>query len=142
MGGQGKKKTLVLDIDETLLHSSSSPTEDYEHLLNVSIEGYNHVFYVSLRPGVQAFLQLMSQHFEIVLFTASLRQYASEIRKLIDPTDSLIDSLLCRAECTMVSRVYVKQLNRIDRPIQDIIILDVTIMSIGLEQLPLFLGKH
>ncbi len=127
MGGRGEKKTLVLDIDETLLHSSTSPDSNYDHVLDVSIEGFVHTFYVSLRPGVQAFLQLMSQHFEIVLFTASLRQYASEIRKLLDPTDSMVDSLFCRAECTMVNRLYVKQLHRLDRPIEDILILDVSL---------------
>ena len=56
-----KEFTLVLDLDETLLHFE----EISEHESSLSI-----------RAGADAFLALMAEHFEIVIFTAGTSDYA------------------------------------------------------------------
>jgi carboxy-terminal domain RNA polymerase II polypeptide A small phosphatase len=93
------KKCLILDLDETLVHSSfkvrkNSPifleitnitkeiilaffppqqqTAKPDFIIPVEIEGHTYNVYVSKRPGVDKFMQAMSEHFEIVVFTASL----------------------------------------------------------------------
>lgn len=48
------KYTLVLDLDETLIHFN----EDQD--------------FFAIRPGCQDFLRTLSMHFEIVIFTASV----------------------------------------------------------------------
>ena len=56
-----KEYTLVLDLDETLLHYYEK--SEYEGELR-------------MRPGADNFLKEMSQHFEIVIFTAAMQDYA------------------------------------------------------------------
>ena len=54
------KKTLILDLDETLVHSSFKPPENPDIVLPVEIEGnINHV-YVLVRPGTIEFLEELS----------------------------------------------------------------------------------
>jgi RNA polymerase II subunit A small phosphatase-like protein len=46
------KKTLVLDLDETLVHSSFKPIENPDIILPVEIEGSICNIYILVRPGV------------------------------------------------------------------------------------------
>ena len=41
--------------------------------------------YVLVRPGVDKFLENISKLFEIVIFTASLSNYASPLLDILDP---------------------------------------------------------
>lgn len=54
-----KKFTLVLDLDETLIH-----------YIEIN-EGY-----FLIRPGAREFLEKMALYFEIVVFTAAMQDYA------------------------------------------------------------------
>jgi TFIIF-interacting CTD phosphatase-like protein len=47
------KKTLVLDLDETLLHSSFKPIPNPDFIVPVEIEDQVHKVYVLKRPGVE-----------------------------------------------------------------------------------------
>lgn len=68
-----KKKTLVLDLDETLVHSSFEPFGyPADIVIKIDIEGQKSDVYVLIRPGVREFLKRTSEVFELVLFTASL----------------------------------------------------------------------
>lgn len=66
------KKTLVLDLDETLVHSDFNPFPESDIILKVEFDGVIYNIYVLVRPGVQEFLNQMAKLFEIVVFTASL----------------------------------------------------------------------
>ena len=67
------KKTLVLDLDETLVHSSFKPfSQPSDIILKIEFENKVHEIHVLVRPGVEEFLERMSRHFELVVFTASL----------------------------------------------------------------------
>jgi len=66
------KKCLVLDLDETLVHSSFKPIPKPEYIIPVEIDGLVHHVYVRKRPGCDTFLRMMARHYEIVIFTASL----------------------------------------------------------------------
>ena len=73
------KKTLILDLDETLVHSSFKPPENPDLTLPVEIDGsINHV-YVLVRPGTLEFLEVLSEYYEIVIFTASMQKYAEPL---------------------------------------------------------------
>lgn len=67
------KKTLVLDLDETLVHSTFQEVADCTYVIPVEIEETLYNVYVYLRPGALEFIQRMSQFYEIVIYTASLR---------------------------------------------------------------------
>ena len=63
--------TLVLDLDETLIHSNYEKVADYDFKINILDLGKDQDVYVSLRPYVKEFLTEISKHFELVLFTAA-----------------------------------------------------------------------
>lgn len=70
------KICVVIDLDETLVHSSFKPISNADFIVPVEIEGTTHQVYVLKRPHVDEFLQRMGELFECVLFTASLAKFA------------------------------------------------------------------
>ena len=75
LSNQGKK-TLVLDLDETLVHASLSSQDPYDFSWcsdsgSGSVNGNDNHLYIKVRPGVSHFLQSMSKVYELVIFTAS-----------------------------------------------------------------------
>lgn len=68
------KKTLVLDLDETLVHSSFQPTQSCQYKIPVEIEGSVYNVYVYRRPGAIEFIRHMSTLYEVVIYTASLKK--------------------------------------------------------------------
>ena len=124
------KKTLVLDLDETLVHSQFKPISDPDFILTINISNIpnqvmNQKVYCVKRPFCDEFLEAVAPHFEIVMFTASLSRYAEPLFKKLDPKGRLIDTCLYRQHCTQYKRdFYVKDLTRLGRPIENIIIVD------------------
>ncbi|KAI0769752.1 NIF-domain-containing protein [Trametes elegans] len=117
------RKCLVLDLDETLVHSSLRPVGSPDYIVPVEIESYWHNFYVLKRPGVDDFLQRMGEIYEVVVFTASLAKYADPVLDRLDPTKSVAHRLF-RESCFNHRGNYVKDLSQLGRPVQDTIILD------------------
>uniref|UniRef100_A0AAQ4RT73 Mitochondrial import inner membrane translocase subunit TIM50 n=1 Tax=Gasterosteus aculeatus aculeatus TaxID=481459 RepID=A0AAQ4RT73_GASAC len=66
------KICVVIDLDETLVHSSFKPVNNADFIIPVEIDGTVHQVYVLKRPHVDEFLKRMGELFECVLFTASL----------------------------------------------------------------------
>jgi RNA polymerase II subunit A small phosphatase-like protein len=67
------KKTLVLDLDETLVHSGFKPFSiGSDIILKIELDNKIHDIHVLVRPGVEEFLERMSKHYELIVFTASL----------------------------------------------------------------------
>ena len=55
-----KRKTLILDLDETLVHSSFNPFSRRSDItLTINIDGRNHIVNVLKRPYVDEFLKEM-----------------------------------------------------------------------------------
>ena len=78
------RKTLVLDLDETLVHSSFKPPKNPDIVLPVDIEGRQMYVYVLVRPGCIKFLTEMAKYYEVVIFTASLSKYADPLMDILD----------------------------------------------------------
>ena len=81
-----RQKTLVLDLDETLVHSTLDDCDDPDFTFPVAFNGLNHTVHVKKRPGLLEFLQRVSKLFEVVIFTASQKVYAEQLLNVIDPT--------------------------------------------------------
>jgi len=77
--------TLVLDLDETLIHfvSSQDQDPDDQRYLEELEEGENDFFYM-VRPYCNKFLTELSKFYEIVIFTAAMQDYADWIIEGID----------------------------------------------------------
>lgn len=117
------KKCLVLDLDETLVHSSFRAVPGADFVIPVQIEDVVHFVYVSKRPGVDEFLVEMAKYYEIVIYTASLNKYADPLLDLLDP-HQVIRTRLFRESCVYYEGNYVKDLSLIDRELSQSIIVD------------------
>lgn len=117
------KKCLVLDLDETLVHSSFKYVNNADFVLPVTIDNQTHHVYVIKRPGVDEFLEKAGKLFEVVVFTASVSRYGDPLLDILDKSKS-IHHRLFRESCYSYEGNYVKNLSQIGRPLSDIIILD------------------
>lgn len=117
------KICVVLDLDETLVHSSFKPVNNADFIIPVEIDGTVHQVYVLKRPHVDEFLKRMGELFECVLFTASLSKYADPVSDLLDKWGAF-RSRLFRESCVFHRGNYVKDLSRLGRDLHKVIILD------------------
>eukprot|EP00816_Leptocylindrus_hargravesii_P007721 CAMPEP_0196819028 /NCGR_PEP_ID=MMETSP1362-20130617/68652_1 /TAXON_ID=163516 /ORGANISM="Leptocylindrus danicus, Strain CCMP1856" /LENGTH=405 /DNA_ID=CAMNT_0042197363 /DNA_START=171 /DNA_END=1385 /DNA_ORIENTATION=+ len=117
------KKCLVLDLDETLVHSSFRAVPGADFVIPVQIEDVVHFVYVAKRPGVDKFLVEMAKYYEIVIYTASLNKYADPLLDLLDP-NRVIRARLFRESCVFYEGNYVKDLSLLDRDLAHSIIVD------------------
>lgn len=93
------KKTLVLDLDETLVHSSFQVVENCDLILPVEIDDSLCEVFVMKRPGVDQFLAETAKWYELIIYTASLKKYADPLLDWLDPK-GLISYRLFREDCT------------------------------------------
>ena len=63
--------TLVLDLDETLVHCTVEPVPDPDVVFPVEFNGVSYQVHVRKRPHLEEFLLRVSKMFEVVVFTAS-----------------------------------------------------------------------
>ena len=118
------KKTLILDLDETLVHSAFTPfSRKSDFILNINIEGENKTLYVLKRPHVDKFLYELSLLYEIIIFTASISAYANPLLDQLDK-NNYIKYRLFREHCTFNNGIYIKDLKIFDRKINNMIIID------------------
>nr|CCA25650.1 lectin putative [Albugo laibachii Nc14] len=122
------KKCLVLDLDETLVHSSFRPTTNPDYIIPVEIDGMLHQVYVCKRPGVDFFLTEMAKYYEIVIYTASLSKYANPLLDRLDP-ERTIRHRLYREHCVLHDGNYIKDLSLINRDLTQSIIIDNSPLS-------------
>ncbi|GAA5869133.1 hypothetical protein JCM3774_003960 [Rhodotorula dairenensis] len=117
------RKCLVLDLDETLVHSSFKMVHQADFVVPVEIENQFHNVYVIKRPGVDAFLKAMGEIYEVVVFTASLSKYADPVLDHLD-IHRVVKHRLFRESCYNNKGNYVKDLSQLGRPIGESIIID------------------
>ncbi|KAI3355290.1 hypothetical protein L3Q82_018145, partial [Scortum barcoo] len=117
------KNCVVIDLDETLVHSSFKPISNADFIVPVEIDGTVHQVYVLKRPHVDEFLQKMGELFECVLFTASLAKYADPVADLLDQW-GVFRARLFRESCVFHRGNYVKDLSRLGRELSKVIIID------------------
>ncbi|XP_054167979.1 carboxy-terminal domain RNA polymerase II polypeptide A small phosphatase 1-like [Oppia nitens] len=117
------KICLVIDLDETLVHSSFKPISNADFIVPVEIDGTIHQVYVLKRPYVDEFLQRMGELYECVLFTASLAKYADPVADLLDKW-GVFRARLFRESCVFYRGNYVKDLGRLGRDLNKVVIVD------------------
>lgn len=118
-----QKKTLVLDLDETLVHSSFKPINDADFKIEIELEATIHRVYVRKRPGVDEFLRDVAKKWEVVIFTASLAKYADPLLDILD-SDRISKARLFRESCVQHYGNYVKDLSHLGRRLEDCVIID------------------
>ncbi|OAF68510.1 hypothetical protein A3Q56_03766 [Intoshia linei] len=126
----GSKKTLVLDLDGTLIFSSRSFKEHFDFTVSI----YGRLYYIIMRPHLVEFLETMNRMYELVLFTASSKFYADSIIKKFDPNNVLFKKRFYRNSCQRFTGVLVKDLNRVGRNLENIMIIDDLLQAISFQK--------
>jgi CTD small phosphatase-like protein 2 len=119
-----------LDLDETLITSSLQPLSKVDHEIDIINGNETTHIYLSMRPYVKEFIKDISSFMEIVIFTASQKEYADKVLDLLDPGRIYIRHRLYRESCTIISGVYAKELSRMNRDLSKVIIVDNSLISL------------
>ena len=106
-----KKFSLVLDLDETLVYLNRDNTDSENATLK-------------LRPGIYSFLEKMKEYCEIILFSEAEQEYVDLIVDSIEAKNKYFDYKLYKQHTVFMKNKYLKDLSRIGRPLNKIIIVD------------------
>lgn len=146
---RSKNRTLVLDLDETLVHSTLEPggmpagggvgsgvprpacRADFH--FPVEVGGTRHLVSVRLRPHLQPFLERCAALFEVVVFTASQRVYAEQLLDVVDPGRRLIRHRAYREACVLWEGNYLKDLTALGRDLARTAIVDNSPQAFGFQ---------
>ena len=101
--------TLVLDLDETLINFK----------IKNSKEGT-----LCARPFLFGFLEEMGHYYELILWTSATESYANSLIDAIECDKTYFDYVFYREHAIIVGDDFVKDLNRIGRSLDKIIIVD------------------
>ncbi|XP_042385024.1 CTD small phosphatase-like protein 2 isoform X1 [Zingiber officinale] len=125
--------TLVLDLDETLVHSTLELCEDADFTFPVNFNLKEHTIYVRCRPYLKDFLEKVASMFETIIFTASQSIYAEQLLNVIDPKRRLFRHRVYRESCVFVEGNYLKDLSVLGRDLAHVIILDNSPQAFGFQ---------
>lgn len=128
-----RTKTLLLDMDETLIHSEEFK-QGVSYNLVVKIPGCppgaNNKIGVFVRPFCKEFLSILKKNFELVIFTAARQDYADQVLNALDPHNEFFSARLYRQNCSKVGGTYVKDFRVIkNRNPRDMILVDNLVYS-------------
>ena len=106
-----KNYSLVISLDDTLLHFKAG--------MNKNNKGI-----VKLRPGLTEFFEAVKPYYEIIVFNCGNKNYCDLILNSFDNKNIYIDYKLNRDHCIIVKNDYIKDITKIGRDINKIIIVD------------------
>ena len=106
-----KPYSLILDLDETLVHFKVNSEDDSEGVLQI-------------RPGVIPFLELVSKFYELIIFTAATQDYGDLLIDAIEENNVYFEHRFYRQHTVIMGNDFIKDLTRVGRPLDKIIIVD------------------
>ena len=104
-----KPYTLILDLDETLVSFQIKSKK----------EGT-----LRARPFLFAFLEEMGHYYELIVWTSATEAYANSLIDAIEYDKQYFDFILFREHAIIIGDEFVKDLNRVGRGLDRIIIVD------------------
>lgn len=112
------RKTIILDMDETLVHASSFPPHPQTDSFKLD-DGT----YVFKRPGLDSFLGYCKEAFEVFIYTFAEREYAEPVLDRIAPwLDE--DHRLYRDSCFIKDGSVFKDLGMLERDMKHLILVE------------------
>ena len=145
------KKTLIIDLDETLIHSMAKggrmstghmvevrlggpvpapPTSNSNTPSTVQFgPGVPILYYVHERPGCHEFLRKVSKWYNLVVFTASVQEYADPVIDWLERERRYFGGRYYRQHCTLRNGAYIKDLAQVEPDLSRVMILDNSPMS-------------
>ena len=144
-----KKKTLIFDLDETLIHCNEDQNTKSDIQIPITFPtGEKISAGINIRPYAIELLEQMSEFYEIIIFTASHYCYANPVIDYIDKK-KVVSKRLFRDHCSQIAPgLFTKDLRIIGgRNLKDIILVDNAAYSFlpqvfnGVPILPYYKGK-
>eukprot|EP00747_Dinoflagellata_sp_TGD_P025756 gnl/TRDRNA2_/TRDRNA2_131463_c0_seq1.p1 gnl/TRDRNA2_/TRDRNA2_131463_c0~~gnl/TRDRNA2_/TRDRNA2_131463_c0_seq1.p1 ORF type:complete len:351 (+),score=71.79 gnl/TRDRNA2_/TRDRNA2_131463_c0_seq1:164-1216(+) len=132
------RRTLVLDLDETLVHCQPMAVPGCAPAaLQLRIETPASCqppleMHLYVRPFAQWVLELLARVFEVVVFTASAAIYADQVLNYLDPEGRYVLHRLYRQHCTDIGGALFKDLRRLGRQMEDVILVDNSPVCLGM----------
>lgn len=124
--GWENKKTIVFDLDETLVHCVDDCIETADVAIDIHFPSGEVVKAgVNIRPFARECLQEAAKYFEVIIFTASHKYYADEVLNHLDPQNEYINYRLYRENCILTEGIHIKDLRILkDRKLKNTVIVD------------------
>ena len=136
------QKTLVIDLDETLIHSlAKGGRMSSGHMVEVKLNtavgyggailGPQHpiLYYVHKRPHCDDFLRKVCKWYNLVVFTASVQEYADPVIDWLEQERKYFSGRYYRQHCTFRNGAYIKDLSSVEPDLSKIMILDNSPLS-------------
>ncbi|KAL7795993.1 HAD-like domain-containing protein [Trichoderma ceciliae] len=137
-----QQKTLILDLDETLIHSMSKGRMNSGHMIEVQLNtatlgmsGQNSaaqhpiLYWVNKRPFCDEFLRRVCKWFNLVVFTASVQEYADPVIDWLESERKFFSARYYRQHCTYRQGAYIKDLSSVEPDLSKVMILDNSPLS-------------
>lgn len=124
---------VVLDLDGTLISSSTSPNSSYDFTVNIPDEnGELNTIYVTKRPHLDNFLSKIIQFTKPYLFSSAQPEYVNQIVSYIDPLGQIFTKILYNDSCKIVnSNICFKDITLITTNLQRAVLVDDQYESFG-----------
>ena len=136
------QKTLVIDLDETLIHSlAKGGRMSSGHMVEVKLNtavgyggqtlGPQHpiLYYVHKRPYCDDFLKRVCRWYNLVVFTASVQEYADPVIDWLEQERKYFSGRYYRQHCTFRNGAYIKDLSSVEPDLSKVMILDNSPLS-------------
>lgn len=136
------QKTLVVDLDETLIHSlAKGGRMSSGHMVEVKLNtavgyggatlGPQHpiLYYVHKRPHCDDFLRKVCNWYELVVFTASVQEYADPVIDWLEQERKYFSRRYYRQHCTFRNGAYIKDLSSVEPDLSKVMIIDNSPLS-------------
>jgi CTD nuclear envelope phosphatase 1 len=139
---EGPKKTLIIDLDETLIHSMAKGGRmSTGHMVEVRLSGpvsssgaslgpgVPILYYVHERPNCHEFLRKVCKWYNLIVFTASVQEYADPVIDWLERERKYFSGRYYRQHCTYRNGAYIKDLAQVEPDLSRVMILDNSPMS-------------
>ncbi|KAK5116716.1 hypothetical protein LTR62_007390 [Meristemomyces frigidus] len=142
-GSPTPKKTLIIDLDETLIHSMAKGGRmSTGHMVEVRLSLPSHfskpnapnsivpiLYYVHERPHCHEFLRKVAKWYTLIVFTASVQEYADPVIDWLERERKYFSGRYYRQHCTLRNGAYIKDLAQVEPDLSRVAILDNSPMS-------------
>lgn len=117
-----KKLSLIVDLDQTILHATcnnqvdtffneNKESELIKDIVSFELDDTPDRYHIKLRPGTREFLENANKLYELHIYTMGTRQYADKIALAIDPDKKYFsERILSRDESGSITRKKIERL--------------------------------